>query len=251
MRPRAVGGLVLTSAALLTATLAAPVTASSAAPDEAPTILSRRVIGYSVNNHPIRAFELGDPDAERTVVAIAAMHGNETGGKVILDSLLHGDPIEGVHLWLVPRQNPDGVLRDRRHNAHGVDLNRNFPTKWSRVTGWYYSGPRPSSEPETRALKRFLTNIAPDRVVSFHSPLRGIDASSSKRPRFAARLAEELHLPVREFDCAGVCHGTLTQWFNKNFTGACVTVELGPSPTWRYLTVRAPRGLVRAIGGSF
>jgi hypothetical protein len=43
----------------------------------------------------------------------------------------------------------------------------------------------------------------------------------------------------------------LTQWFNKNFDGACVTIELRSSHTWRYLNVRAPRRLVRALGGQF
>jgi predicted deacylase len=222
-----------------------------AADADEPTLISRRIIGYSVNDHPIRAYELGERDADTTVVAIAAMHGNETGGKTILHALRRGNPIKDVHLWIVPRQNPDGVLRDRRHNSHGVDLNRNFPTKWKRLTGWYYSGPRHSSEPETRAVKRFLSRVGPDYVVSFHSPLYGIDARDAKDRPFARRLAREMGIPVKEFDCGGVCHGTLTQWFNKNFAGACVTIELRSSHTWRYLNVRAPRGLVRALGGHF
>jgi predicted deacylase len=229
---------------------AEPAADPAVAPAE-PTVVSRRIIGYSVKDRPIRAYELGDPSAETTVVAIAAMHGNETGGQTILQALRHGHPVQDVHLWVIPRQNPDGVIRDRRHNAHGVDLNRNFPTKWKPLTGWYYSGPHHSSEPETRAVKRFLRRVGPDYVVSFHSPLRGIDANDAKDRRFARRLAREMRIPVKEFDCGGVCHGTLTQWFNKNFAGACVTVELGSSPPWRYLNVRAPRGLVRAIGGHF
>jgi predicted deacylase len=224
---------------------------AAAAAEPGDAVIARRVIGYSVRDHPIRAYLLGERDAEKTVVAIASMHGNETDGGTILHALMDGRPVEGVKLWVVPRQNPDGALRDRRHNARGVDLNRNFPTKWKELTGWYYSGPRHSSEPETRAVKRFLSRVDPDHVVSFHSPLRGIDAYGAKDRRFARTLADALRLPVKEFDCGGVCHGTLTQWFNKNFDGACVTVELASSHTWRYLHVRAPRGLVRAVGGHF
>jgi murein peptide amidase A len=216
-----------------------------------PAVVSRRIIGYSVNSHPIRAYELGTRRAAVTVVALGAIHGNETGGTVALADLRDGAPVKGVHLWVIPRANPDGVLRDDRHNAHGVDLNRNFPTRWAPLTGYYYSGPRPSSEPETRALKRFLNRVDPDYVVSFHSPFHSVDVHGSKDRRFARRLAHDLNLPIQSFSCSGKCHGTLSQWFNAHHPGACVTVELGATPSWRYLHVRAPRGLLRAMGGSF
>lgn len=225
--------------------------ASSSYADRHPAVISRRVIGNSVNDHPIRAFELGRRTADVTVVALGAMHGNETDGQVVLNDLRDGAPIKGVHLWVVPRDNPDGVLRGTRHNARGVDLNRNFPTNWKPLTGSYYSGPRPSSEPETRSLMRFLNRVDPDYVVTFHSPLYGIDVRGAKDRPFARRLARQLDLPNGEFACGGKCHGTLTQWFNGNHAGACVTVEFGESPSRRYLHVKAPRGLVRAIGGHF
>ena len=216
-----------------------------------PSVVSWRILGYSVRDGPIRAYELGQRSAPTTVVAIAAMHGNETEGTTVLRTLIEGAPIKGVRLWVIPRHNPDGVVRDQRHNARGVDLNRNFPTNWAPLTGWYYSGPKPASEPETRILMRFLDRIDPDHVVTMHSPLYGIDVYGAKDRPFARRLSEELALPRKEFNCTGECHGTLTQWFNRNHAGACVTVEFGESPTWRYLHVRAPRGLVRAIGGHF
>lgn len=252
-------GLALAVAGLMAAGLGPATSATETSPHQLAaqtqvpdrTVISSRIIGYSVNDHPIRAYEVGDREADTTVVAIASMHGNETGGQKILGAIREGPPVKGVHLWLIPRQNPDGVLRDRRHNAHGVDLNRNFPTKWKRLTGWYYSGLRHSSEPETRATKRFLNRVEPDYVVSFHSPLYGIDAYDAKDRRFARRLASEMDIPIKEFDCGGVCHGTLTQWFNKSFAGACVTIELKSRHRWRYLNVRAPRALVRAIGGHF
>lgn len=262
-RSRLVGQLAMLSATLLGAIVPAAyaVDARSSTPSlplvhsggdaavRRPAVLSAHVIGHSVKGHAIRAFELGDRSADVTVVAIAAMHGNETGGLVVLDNLRDGSRVHGVHLWVIPRDNPDGVLRDNRHNAHGVDLNRNFPTKWASERGYYYSGPNPSSEPETRSLQRFLHHVDPDYVVTFHSPLHGVDAYQSKDRPFAHRLARGLLLPLKSFDCSGGCHGTLTQWFNTRHQGACVTVELGAEPRGHYLNVRAPRGLLRAVGG--
>lgn len=223
---------------------------AAAATPSPPAVVSKRIIGYSVHGHPVRAYELGERGARRTVVALGSMHGNEQDGTVVMSQLINGKPITGVHLWVIPRDNPDGYLRNMRHNARGVDLNRNFPTKWRRVTGYYNSGASPSSEPETRVLKRFLDRVNPHHVVTFHSPLRGIDVYGAKDGPFARRLSRHLRVPMKSFDCSGGCHGTLTQWFNRNHPGACVTVEFGPDPRERYLNVRAPRGFLRAIGGS-
>jgi len=214
-------------------------------------VLSHRTIGRSVRGHPIRAYEMGSRRAAKTVVLIGAMHGNETEGSTVISAMMAGRPIKGVHIWAVRRDNPDGVLTNHRRNAHGVDLNRNFPTKWKKLTGNYYSGPRPASEPETRALMRFLHRIDPAYVVTMHSPLHGIDVYGAKDRPFARRLARDMRLPVQSFDCGGVCHGTLSQWFNRHHDGACVTVEFGANPSSRYLHVGAPRGLMRALGGHF
>ncbi|MGI8993268.1 MAG: M14 family zinc carboxypeptidase [Nocardioidaceae bacterium] len=223
---------------------------SSAAAPALPAVVSIRIIGHSVRGRPIRAYELGVRGAGSTVVALGSMHGNEQDGSVLISRLINGSPITGAHLWVIPRDNPDGFLRNVRHNARGVDLNRNFPARWTRVTGYYDSGPRPSSEPETRALKRFLNQVNPGHVVTFHSPLRGIDVYGAKDRPFARRLSVGLKLPTKSFDCSGSCHGTLTQWFNRSHQGACVTVEFGSDPSRRYLNVRAPRGFLRAIGGT-
>ncbi len=225
--------------------------ASTPAATDTPTVRSQRTIGYSVRGHAIRAYEMGSRKADKTVVVIGAMHGNETAGSTVISALMAGHPIRGIHLWAVRRDNPDGVLAGHRRNAHGVDLNRNFPTKWKRLYGNYNSGPRPRSEPETRALMRFLNRVNPDSVVTMHSPLHGIDVYDAKDRPLARRLSRQMRLPIKDFDCGGVCHGTLTQWFNANHRGACVTVEFGPNPSSRYLHVGAPRGLVRAVGGRF
>ena len=229
---------------------ASALTSAVAAKAPAPAVVERRVIGRSVRGRPIRAFRLGEPDSPVTAVAMAAMHGDEKAPMAILSALRDGAPVRGVDLWVLPRVNPDGVLSSTRRNARGVDLNRNFPQAWARSSGEVHSGPRPASEPETRALMQFLTDVDPQLVVSFHQPLHGIDVWGTKKRWFARRLADELRLPRKEFSCGSGCHGTFTQWFNHHFDGVAVTVEYGRSPSRERMTVRAPRQLLRAVGGT-
>jgi hypothetical protein len=147
--------------------------------------------------------------------------------------------------------NPDGLAAHTRQNARGVDLNRNWSYHWIHQTGTYYSGPHPFSEPESRAMRRFISRIDPAFVVSFHQPLHGVDSDHPKNPRLMNRLAENLNLPKKPFRCGGVCHGTMTGWFNFHHSGACITVEFGAAPPVSYLTHRAATGTVRAVFGRY
>lgn len=220
---------------------------ASAGQDDRPSaVVERRVIGTSVGGRPIRAWRLGEPGKKR-IVLISTMHGNEPHTRQILTSLRDGRPIRGIDLWVIPTYNPDGLARHSRRNARGVDLNRNYPYDWADLDGNYESGARPGSEPETRAVMRFLKRIDPTRLISFHQPLNGVD-TDTKDSRFANRLARALRLPRTRLDCGGLCHGTMTGWFNAKFEGAALTVEYAAHPARRRMTIEAPRQLLGVLG---
>ena len=105
--------------------------------------------------------------------------------------------MHGIDLWVVPVYNPDGLAAGTRKNAHGVDLNRNYPYHWVDLDGNYESGPDAASERETRAMMRFLKTVKPRWLLSFHQPLRGVD-TDTKRPKFARRVARTLDLPAQD-----------------------------------------------------
>src|SRR3712207_5325027 len=109
--------------------------------------------GYSVQGSPITAVRSGAADAPRTVLVVGVIHGNETAGRAVVRSLRHTTPPAGVQVWTVASLNPDGEGAGTRQNARGVDLNRNFPTRWKtagRPWDVFYPGPSAASEPETR-----------------------------------------------------------------------------------------------------
>jgi predicted deacylase len=181
-------------------------------------------------------------------VVLGAMHGNEPAGITVAHAVRNSRRIKGVDLWVVPTINPDGVARNTRGNAHGVDLNRNWGRSWAPLGGAYNSGPRPWSEPETRAFRDFLASVRPRFVVSFHQPLHGV-GRAGERVGFQRRLSRGLGLPRKAFNCSGECHGTMTEWYNHRYRGTAVTVEFGPHPARHYLRHRAKRGTVHAVLG--
>ncbi|QBR93707.1 M14 family zinc carboxypeptidase [Nocardioides euryhalodurans] len=252
-RFRAPLGALLAAALVVTAappatTAAAPVASGLAttAAAKADAVVGRRKLGESVRGRPIMAYRLGERGKPK-VVLISTMHGDERATRQILWSLKDRRPIRGVDLWVIPTFNPDGAARGTRKNARGVDLNRNFPYRWADLDGAYESGPRPKSEPETRAVIRFLNRVQPRRILSFHQPLYGVDQDTKNR-RFARRVARKLKLPKKVFDCGGVCHGTMTSWYNHRHDGAALTVEYGSSPSRRMMRRTAPNRVLDVFG---
>jgi protein MpaA len=242
MRPGIVLATIVAGSLIAGSLVAAPAYAGPA-PVDRPAVIERAVIGHSVQGRPITAWHLGQP-GKRKVLLISTMHGSEGKPRQILDSLRDGRPVRGIDLWVVPVYNPDGLARGTRKNAHGVDLNRNFPYRWADLDGSYESGQRAASEPETRAMMRFLRKIEPSRIISFHQPLYGVD-TDTKDAAFSRRVARELRLPRKSFTCGGVCHGTMTGWFNSRFPGSAVTVEYGYRPSARHLSRTAPEQVLR------
>ena len=239
-------GITATTLALLAAASPGVPSSARAADSQGGAVIGKRVLGESVDGRKIMAWHLGQPGKPK-VVLMATMHGNERAPRQILQVLRDGEQINGVDLWVVPTYNPDGAASGTRKNAHGVDLNRNFPYRWADLDGGYESGAKPASEPETRAMMKFLGSVKPRWILSFHQPLHGVD-TDTKRPKFARKVGRHLDLPAKKFTCGNVCHGTMTMWFNHRFAGTALTVEYGESPPRRLMRVRAPRQVLSIWG---
>lgn len=251
----------LLTVSLLATALAAP-TAAVARPAQTPAaavrvvaaagdqsaVIEKKIIGRSVKGRNIWAFHLGHPGSTKKVLLISGMHGDERASARTLRALRDGPPIDRADIWVVPVMNPDGVARDTRQNARGVDLNRNFSTGWKKLTGATSSGRKAFSEPETRAIRDFADEFKPRYTVSYHQPLNGIDIRDTGNKAWAKRLAKEIRLPKKAFDCFSRCHGTYSMWFRKHHpAGAVITVELPAKPSTKYLTRIAPRAILRSV----
>lgn len=199
LRLRLIGALAL--AALLCAT-------GAARADQ------RIQIGQSVQGRPIFAFKSGPRFAPLTMVVVGATHGDETAGMRIARRLIKAEPMRRIRLFVVPTINPDGVAAGTRGNAHGVDLNRNFPYRWRRLSGGEYSGPRPLSEPEAWGAYGFIYLIRPDVTIWFHQPFGLVDRPDGN-PFAAQRFSQLIGLPLVRL--RGPYPGSASRWQTHAF----------------------------------
>ncbi|MEO9174022.1 MAG: DUF2817 domain-containing protein [Gaiellales bacterium] len=173
--------------------------------------------GRSLRGRPIMAFHVGSTTT-RPVLVFGAIHGNEPAGIAIADALLDAHMPAGADVWVVPDLNPDGVARDRRQNGDGIDLNRNFPYRWSPIAAdgpFDYPGPRAASEPETQFAIRVIRTVRPAITIWFHQHLRVVDISGGSRA-VEARFSQLVGLPLRRLPRYP---GSAPTWQNHTFPG--------------------------------
>jgi protein MpaA len=209
-------------ASLVLGAIAAAVPAEAVAPAPAP--LTAQVVGRSVQGRPIRMVRVGDPVARRRVLVVGCIHGTERAGLAITRALRRAVPPPGVQLLVLDALNPDGCARGTRGNAHGVDLNRNFPWGWRPLGGIFASGPRSSSEPETRAAEALILRERPSVSIWYHQHLDWVDLQRGSRLALMRRYARTTGMRAVR---TPVLPGTVARWQNHRLPGrTAFVVEL-------------------------
>lgn len=220
-------------------------------------------LGRSPQGEPLFALHVGarPTPTTRTTVVLAGLHPLEWIGVEValrlLDQLLAAD-LDGRAVVIIPVANPDGMttveanLRARRrrfvrHNAHGVDLNRNFDVAWGEaglgqrlLRRIFAPGTRPASEPEVEVIAHHLSSRRVDRAVSLHS--FGGAVLTPHAHRFGAPHDAAEHLawarriavaadprPYRASSCArwawSTSGGLELDWFHQRHGAVSLLVE--------------------------
>ena len=226
--------------------LATPIEAVTPTPFLLASGRRSTIIGLSASGRLIEVYTFGQGARQRMIVA--GIHGGYEWNTVALaDELItyldsHPEEIPNdLTLYILRNLNPDGEARGHdnngRANDRGVDLNRNFPTNWqvdwNRDGCWkdppVTGGDFPASEPETRALIRFIESHDIDALISYHSAALGIfpggnpwDEDSKRLAKAISKISDYAYPPV---DTGCVYTGTLADYAVE--TGAAaVDLEL-------------------------
>lgn len=106
----------------------------------------------TVNEYPMLAVH-SKAAADKTLLVLAGVHGDEVGGILAVPSILEAYPPKRVRLVLVTPVNPIGAARGKRSNGQGRDINRDF-VRFATA--------------EARAVQKVFGDVRPDFVVSLH-----------------------------------------------------------------------------------
>ena len=203
------------------------------------------VFGQSVQGVPLTFYRRQSGNNGATVLVIGCIHGDEFVGNRVVD-ILRDMPLEGnIDLWLVRTMNPDGQQLSSRHNANGVDLNRNFKSNWQKIGepgSWQYSGSGSESEPEVQGIVKLGKLAKPDFVIWYHQDYFRIGPGTGLDGDVRAKYASLVGLPLLELDCLcgysgekplleAVFGGTGANWAKsiQGPKGVSMTVEFGPT----------------------
>lgn len=184
-----------------------------------------RILGTSVQRRPIMCLQMGQgPDV---IYIMATIHGNEAAGTPLVRNLArylrqNRELLNGRMIVLMSVANPDGLVNDTRHNANGVDLNRNFEAK-NRINS-KETGTTALSEPESRIIKELILQYKPDRIVTIHQPLACIDYDGPGL-MLAESMARYCDLPVKKL---GARPGSLGSYAGLTLGIPTITLELLP-----------------------
>lgn len=168
------------------------------------------VIGKSVENREIKMYSYGNGDTH--LLFVGGVHGGYEWNSVLLTYQLTDYLAKDIKsipdnltIDIIPSVNPDGVYKvsgkegrfevgdvnpDKeiqktgRFNGGNVDLNRNFDCKWKSESTWQSKkvsgGTSAFSEPESKAIKNYVSKYNPKIAVFWHSAANAVYASQCK-----------------------------------------------------------------------
>jgi len=210
-----------------------------------------KVIGKSKLKRDLLALDIyeGDPQGRDVVVILSRQHPPEVSGylamqsfveEVLKDDRLQKDFRNKYRILVFPLLNPDGVdLGHWRHNAGGIDLNRD----WA-----YYR------QEEVKTIVNTIVNIASE---SENKVILGLDFHSTQEDLYYS-FSDDMHsdiYPFKDYWIGAIDNAIpnytpddqpfpLSQpiskgWFYKQFNGESLTYEIGDETPRDFIKLKA------------
>lgn len=204
-----------------------------------------KTIGKSKLNRPLFFLDISDglPTQKPTVIVISRQHPPEVTGyfamQAFIDEILEDNPIandfrQKYRVMVFPLLNPDGVdLGHWRHNAGGIDLNRD----WA-----YYR------QPEIQQITSYMVNeVKKDKNevvlgLDFHSTWHDVyytNTMESILPNFRNYWLTGIEKSIEGFTTnqkpSGLGRPVSKAWFFLQFQAEGVTYEIGDDTSREFI----------------
>jgi protein MpaA len=203
--------------------------AACAKAQQIPECVSENGVPIFHFDSPARASE----KSPKKILVFALIHGDEfPSGSVARSWMERLTKVEPRNGWrIIPILNPDGLKAKTRFNAHGVDVNRNFPTaNWEKEALEYWKkkmksdkrrfpGNTANSEKETHCAMAHIDAYQPDLILSIHTPYNVLDFDGPKVPP-----PNFTHIPWKNL---GNYPGSMGRYMWVDRSKPILTIELG------------------------
>ncbi len=199
--------------------------------------VSHSVLGYSTQGRPIYKIESRNPQAKAWLVILGRQHPPEITGALglfsFVETLFANNALSAKYLaqynvLVIPNLNPDGVYAGNwRHNAHGLDLNRD----WGNF-----------SQVETKQVNDYLQQLVQQGqkikfAIDFHSTQHDVFYTMPtdygvENPYFVQRWLTALDRQMPNFKVVikpgnKPNNGVSKQYFADVFGVHAITYEMG------------------------
>lgn len=211
-------------------------TACTTAIGEEASLYEAFTYGISVQGRELVCHRIGDPEATHSFLMVFAIHGFEDSfkrdGRVlteIADLMIehyrtNAGQLNDYVLYIVPCANPDGQTEGTskdgfgRCNADGIDINRDFPVEWKRMTSSRYrTGDEPFASVEAQALRDLALSLSPTYGADVHGWINRVYGDEA----LSAPFMEAFGFRHHEYKSGG----KLSQWLDEVTRGA-ILIEL-------------------------
>lgn len=214
-------------------------TACTTALCEEASLYEAFTYGTSVQGRELICHRIGDPEASRSFLMVFAIHGFEDSfkrdGQVLTEIAelmiehyrANAGQLNDYVLYIVPCANPDGQTEGKsqdgfgRCNADGIDINRDFPVEWKRMTSSRYrTGDEPFTSVEACALRDLALSLSPTYGADVHGWINRVYGDEA----LSAPFMEAFGFKHHEYKSGG----KLSQWLDEITQGA-ILIELPDS----------------------
>ena len=221
----------------------------------------RFVFGHSEMGRALECVRVGDEDAPKSMLMTFAVHGFEDAedhdGRYLVEIaeklIAHYDEnpqdLCGHALYVVPCVNPDGLEEGKskdgfgRANVNGLDINRDFPEKWTKkTTARYRTGAEPFATAEARAVRDLTQKVQPAWAADVHGWINRVYGTKE----LAQCFTQAFGFKHRNYSGGGM----LAQWMQTQ-TEAAVLVELPDRPGREGYVDRNAAKLIEALNRWF